>query len=56
MNMIAALRRLKAESERPSDLPDELTAFGISPSGSSMRRFFASHPPLDQRIEALQNR
>lgn len=45
MNMIAALRRLKAESERPSDLPDELTAFGISPSGSSMRRFFASHPP-----------
>ena len=56
MNMIAALRRLKAESERPSDLPDELTAFGISPSGSSMRRFFSSHPPLDQRIEALQNR
>ena len=56
MNMIAALRRLKAESERPSDLPDELTAFGISPGGSSMRRFFSSHPPLDQRIEALQNR
>ncbi|MDB2557629.1 protease HtpX [Luminiphilus sp.] len=56
MNMIAALRRLKAESERPSDLPGELTAFGISPGGSSMRRFFASHPPLDQRIEALQNR
>lgn len=56
-NMIAALRRLQAETSTPSDLPGELTAFGIRPSGgSNLRQLFSSHPPLDKRIEALQNR
>ena len=56
-NMAAALRRLQAEINAPSDLPGELTAFGIrSGNGSNIRQLFSSHPPLDKRIEALQNR
>ena len=56
-NMAAALRRLQAEINAPSDLPGELTAFGIRPgNGSNIRQLFSSHPPLDKRIEALQNR
>ena len=56
-NMAAALRRLQAEINAPSDLPGELTAFGIrSGNGSNIRQLFSSHPPLDKRIAALQNR
>ena len=56
-NMAAALGRLQAEINAPSDLPGELTAFGIrSGNGSNIRQLFSSHPPLDKRIEALQNR
>ena len=56
-NMAAALGRLQAEINAPSDLPGELTAFGIrSGNGSNIRQLFLSHPPLDKRIEALQNR
>jgi heat shock protein HtpX len=52
-NMIAALQRLKSASGTP--LPAQMAAFGITggrPSG--LRRLFMSHPPLDERIEALQ--
>ncbi len=52
--MIAALRRLQQASE-PEDLPDQMAAFGIS--GRATRGFkelFLSHPPLEDRIEALQ--
>ena len=52
--MIAALRRLKAHHE-PSNLPDQVSAFGIRPKEGGLAAFFRSHPPLDQRIEALQN-
>jgi heat shock protein HtpX len=55
-NMTAALRRLQSEMNTPSDLPGELTAFGIRPGGSKFGQLFSSHPPLDKRIEALQNR
>ena len=52
-NMINALERLKATHE---PLPAQLNAFGISagdgPSG--FRRLFMSHPPLNERIAALQ--
>ncbi len=55
--MIAALARLKAESDAkvPSSLPDSMYAFGIS-SGfkKNWAALFASHPPLEQRIQALQ--
>ncbi len=57
--MIGALRRLKAESEArlQSSLPDSMYAFGIS-SGfkQNMAKLFSSHPPLDDRIRALQQR
>lgn len=46
--MIAALKRLQAGT--PADLPGQLAAFGISGKGS----WFASHPPLEDRIAALE--
>jgi len=52
--MISALQRLKAAYE-PSTLPDTVKAFGISGSeGMGLKRLFLSHPPLDERIEALR--
>lgn len=53
-NMIAALERLKANEGQP--LPAQLSAFGINGGpGSGLRRLFMSHPPLEERIAALQN-
>lgn len=52
--MIGALQRLKAESEVPNQMPSTLTAFGIN--GGKMTELFSTHPPLDKRIEALQQR
>ncbi len=51
-NMIRALQRLKSASEAPS-LPREMAAFGIA-GGPGFARLFMSHPPLDERIEALR--
>ena len=54
--MVAALQRLKVEQGLPGDLPGELTAFGIrSHKGSGLAGLLRSHPPLDDRILALQN-
>lgn len=55
--MISALQRLKMESQRQSeDLGGQLTAFGIaSDTKQSLMTLFASHPPLDDRIDALRN-
>lgn len=54
-HMIAALQRLREEQGLPADLPGELTAFGISEQlkhgVAGLRR---SHPPLEDRIRALQ--
>jgi heat shock protein HtpX len=52
--MIGALQRLQAEQNMPDEMPDSLTAFGIS--GHKVSAFFASHPPLADRIAALQNK
>lgn len=55
-NMVAALERLQA-GQSSSHLPEALQAFGINggkPSG--LRALFMSHPPLEERIAALQNR
>ncbi len=53
--MIGALQRLKAESEMPDQMPDSLTAFGINRGlKSGLGQLFMSHPPLDDRIRALQ--
>jgi heat shock protein HtpX len=52
--MIAALQRLK-QAHEPSQLPDQMQAMGISGSqGWGLKRLFMSHPPLDERIEALR--
>ncbi|ESQ16395.1 MAG TPA: protease HtpX [Chromatiaceae bacterium] len=55
-NMISALRALQRVHE-PQDLPaGEFAAFGISGNiGDGLKKLFASHPPLDERIAALQN-
>jgi len=53
--MIAALQRLKRAQEMPSTMPDSLVAFGINPGvRRGLRAMFATHPPLDDRIAALQ--
>ena len=53
--MIAALQRLQLEQGQPQDLPGELTAFGISEQlKEGISGMFRSHPPLDERIKALQ--
>ena len=52
--MIAALKRLQSIHE-PSHLPDQLVAFGINGGlAEGMRKLFMSHPPLSERIAALQ--
>ena len=53
--MIEALRALQ-RSHEPQDLPGELAAFGISGGmRSGFSKLFLSHPPLEERIAALQN-
>lgn len=56
--MIGALNRLLAEQQAqvPSSMPDSMYAFGIS-SGfkKNFAKLFASHPPLEERIRALQH-
>ncbi|MCU0755287.1 MAG: protease HtpX [Xanthomonadales bacterium] len=54
--MIAALRRLQG-NEGVSTLPKEAQAFGISgPISQGLAGLFRTHPTLDDRIAALQQR
>ncbi len=48
--MISALRRLQQAHTEP--LPDEMAAFGIA--GGKVAALFASHPPIEDRIAALE--
>ncbi len=50
--MIGALRALQRAHE-PEALPGQLAAFGIN--GGRAMSLFMSHPPLEDRIAALQN-
>ena len=50
--MISALRRLGGLT--PGKLPDSMKAFGIS-APKALMNLFASHPPLEDRIRALEN-
>lgn len=56
--MVAALEKLRAEtqSQVENQMPDTMTAFGIS-SGWKRKpsKLFMTHPPLEERIQALKN-
>jgi heat shock protein HtpX len=53
-SMIAALQVLKRSQGEP--MPKQMQAFGINTGGhSGFMRLFMSHPPLDERIAALQS-
>lgn len=53
-NMIAALESLRQSSIQPLD--GQMKAFGIAgkPSRNSLKVLFMTHPPLEDRIEALK--
>jgi len=53
-SMAGALRALKRvqDANRPTALPDQLAAFGITAFGGLL----ATHPPLEKRIAALESR
>ena len=54
--MTDALRALQRKSQ-PADLPGEFATFGISGGrGSGLKKLFMSHPPLEERIAALEAR
>jgi heat shock protein HtpX len=54
-NMISALKRL-AQKE-PEALPEQLAAFGIGEkTKKGFSHLWASHPPIESRIEALEAR
>ena len=53
--MIAALERLRS-GRNPEPLPDQMAALGISGARTSgFKRLFMTHPPLEERIEALRS-
>ncbi len=53
-SMIAALQSLQRSTYEP--LPDQMKAFGIAgkPSTHGLKLLFMTHPPLEDRIEALK--
>ena len=54
-NMINALKRLG--QKEPEPLPEQLAAFGIGEKPKSNRsQLWSSHPPLEDRIRALEKR
>jgi len=52
-SMIAALARLKSMQEEQAPLPSQMKAMGIR-GGGGISRLFMTHPPLEERIEALR--
>jgi len=51
--MIAALRSLQKTAEQPH-LPSQMAAFGIAGGTSGFMKLFMTHPPLEERIAALE--
>ena len=53
-SMIGALEALK-RAHQPEGLPEQMAAFGInSGAPTGLKRLFMSHPPLEERIDALK--
>lgn len=52
-NMINALKRLG--QVEPAALPEQMAAFGINDKGGFMA-LFSSHPPIEDRVQALEQR
>ncbi len=53
--MIAALERLQLQSGQPSQLPEQMAAFGISGGlATGLKKLFMTHPPLETRIASLK--
>ncbi len=52
-NMINALKRLG--QVEPTALPEQMAAFGINDKGDFMA-LFSSHPPIEDRVQALEQR
>ena len=52
--MINALARLGGQD--PGQLPQQVQTFGINGRPSGMLALFSSHPPIEERIAALQTR
>jgi len=53
--MVAALQRLSLTYGQ-NTLPKQVAAFGISGGvGHGLRRLMMTHPPLEERIDALRN-
>ncbi len=50
--MVSALKRLQTSRTEP--LPEQLAAFGIGGGASKFGKLFMSHPPLEERIAALE--
>jgi heat shock protein HtpX len=55
-NMINALKRLQSEYDAPSEMPETMVAFGIRSSNKDgFMSLFRSHPPIEDRISALED-
>jgi heat shock protein HtpX len=52
--MINALARLGGME--PGELPQQVKSMGIASKPSGLMALFSSHPPIEQRIAALQGR
>ncbi|MET0291414.1 MAG: protease HtpX [Steroidobacteraceae bacterium] len=54
-SMISALEVLRRQRD-PEGLPQQVAAFGIlGGRGAGLKKLFMSHPPLEERIEALKS-
>jgi heat shock protein HtpX len=53
-NMIAALRALQRQAIPAAEDNNALAAFKISGGGGGWKAFFSTHPPLEERIRALE--
>jgi heat shock protein HtpX len=53
-SMIRALQRL--QQQHPEPLPERMAAFGIAGGkASGLKRLLMTHPPIEERIKALEN-